>query len=250
MILLLAGTAEARALSHALREAGLPAIASLSGATRAPAPLPLPTRRGGFGGEEGFRAFLRTAGIDAVIDATHPFAARITARTAAVCAALGLPCLRLERPGWHPGPGDRWIRIDSEEEAARHVPPGATVLLATGRQSLGRFAGLAGRRVLLRVIDPPEGPFPWPGGDFLQGRPPFDAAAEEALFRRHRIDWLVAKDSGGEGGRAKLDAARALGLPVLMLRRPPPPPGLRVVADVSAALVWALDLPRRGGAAP
>lgn len=240
-ILLLAGTSEARRLAAALADRGLPAIASLAGATREPAPLPLPTRHGGFGGAEGFEAFLDARRISAVIDATHPFAARITARTHAICTVRALPLLRLERPGWIPGPEDRWTFVADESEARRLIPEGATVFLATGRQSLPAWEGLRAQAVHLRVIDLPGGPFPFPGG-FVVARPPFDEAAEAALFRRLGVTHLAVKDSGAADARAKLDAARALGIEVLVLRRPPAPPGLRTVAMPEEALAWAVAL--------
>lgn len=237
-LLLLAGTAEARDLAQRL--AGRPGLAvtiSLAGATRQPRPLPWPTRTGGFGGAAGQEAFLREGGFTHVIDATHPFARAISARTAEVCAALGLPRLLLQRPGWTAGPGDDWRFVADEAEAAALIPDGAAVFLATGRQSLARFAGLAGCTVYLRQIDPPDAPFPLPQGGFVIGRPPFPVDEEVALFRRLGIDWLVVKDSGGEKSRSKLDAARQLRLPVVMLRRPPPPPG-PVAATVEEALGW------------
>ena len=240
-ILLLAGTSEARRLAEELAARGVPALASLAGATREPAPLPLPTRHGGFGGAEGFAGFLESAAIAAVIDATHPFAARITARSCAVCAARGLPLLRLERPGWRPAYGDRWTFVTDEQEAVRLIPPDARIFLATGRQSLPHWAGLEARSVHLRVIDPPDRPLPFPGG-FVQGRPPFDASAEAALFADLRISHLVVKDSGASEARAKLDAARDLGLEVIVLRRPPPPRGLATVRTVEEALAWAVAL--------
>ncbi|SHI29638.1 cobalt-precorrin-6A reductase [Wenxinia saemankumensis] len=240
-ILLLAGTAEARALAGLLAEAGIPALASLAGATARPEPLPLPTRTGGFGGAEGFRAVLREEGIRAVIDATHPFAARITERTAGICAAEGMPCLRLQRPGWQEGPGDDWRRIAAPDEARAAIPAGATVFLATGRQSLPAFEGLAGRKVLARVVDPPRGDMPVPGGQWITGRPPFTEESEVALFALLGVQWLVAKDAGGPGGWPKMAAARRLGLPVVLLDRPPLPAGLEVVGTARAALDWAKD---------
>ena len=235
-LLLLAGTGEARRIAAALK--GRDAVASLAGATREAAPLDLPVREGGFGGAAGFEAFLDEAGIEAVLDATHPFAHRITRRSAEICAARGLPYLQFLRPPWQPGPGDRWTEITREEDAARHMPEGATVFLGTGRQRLERFANLEGRRVICRRIDPPEGAFPFPGGDYLLGRPPFSAADEEALFRRLDIDVLVVKNAGGAASATKLAAARALGLPVLMLRRPDPGPW-PVTQDVEEAIRWA-----------
>jgi precorrin-6A/cobalt-precorrin-6A reductase len=241
-VLLLAGTAEARAVDRLLSAQGIPTLASLAGATAQPAPLLSPTRIGGFGGAAGFRAVLEEARIGVVIDATHPFAARITDRTARLCAEAGVPYLRLSRPGWTEGPGDRWTRVAHLTDAPAHIPTDTTVFLATGRQSLPDLAALApGRRLLLRQIDPPDAPFPYDGA-FLLGRPPFDAAAEEALFRAEAVDWLVVKDAGG-AGEGKLIAARALGLPVLMIDRPPAPAGITTVITAEAALDWLAGLP-------
>lgn len=237
-LLLLAGTGEARRIAEGLAARGIDAVASLAGATRSPAALPIPTRIGGFGGEEGFRAFLREARIGAILDATHPFAARITARSARVAAEMGLPVLCLDRPEWRPGPGDRWTTIASEEAAAAHLPPGATVFLATGRQTIDRFANLGDRRVYCRQIDPPEAPCPLKNGDYILGKPPFSVADEVTLFRALGIDALVVKNAGGALSRAKLDAARALGLPVLMIARPGLP-DVPTVPDVAGALDWA-----------
>jgi len=240
-VLLLAGTAEARALAVALHRAGIPALASLAGSTRAPTVMAIPTRAGGFGGAEGFLATLDREGIGAVVDATHPFAARITARTHALCVERGLPHLRLERSGWREGPGDRWTKVADETEAIARIPRGATVFLATGRQSLPAWAELRAARVHLRVIDPPTEPFPFPGG-WVVSRPPFDTAAEAALFARLGVTHLVAKDAGGTEGRTKFDAARGFGLAVLLIRRPPAPEGLETVATVGAALEWVEQL--------
>ncbi len=243
-LLLLAGTAEARRLARALAGMeGISAIASLAGATSDPAPLALPTRTGGFGGGKVQAAWMREQGIDAVLDATHPFASRIKARTARIARALGLPCLHLIRPPWRAGPGDDWREVESTAETPAHIPPGATVLLATGRGTLADFAPLAGqgRRLISRQIEVPDAPFPWPGGEYLAARPPFSLDDEIALFQRLKVDWLVAKNAGGAGARAKLDAARALRLPVLLLARPAPPEG-EVVESVEAALDWVKRL--------
>lgn len=235
-VLLLAGTAEARALAHALADMpGLPVIASLAGAVRVPAALPTPTRIGGFGGDAGFAAWLAAHRPRMVVDATHPFATRIGPRTAVACAAWGVPYLRLMRPPWQPGPGDHWVDIAAEEDAARIIPADARLFLATGGQRLDRFAGLAGRHVVWRGIDPRDGPPPIPGAVFVQGRPPFSEAAERALLTDHRIDWLVTRNAGGDMGRAKLSAARALGVRVAMIARPPAPDA-PTVATVAAAL--------------
>lgn len=234
-LLILGGTGEGRRLAEAL--AGRDAIVSLAGATRAPGRLSLPTRIGGFGGHAGFIRFLEEAGITSVLDATHPFACRITERTARVCARKGLPYLQLLRPPWVPVAGDRWTEIACEEEAAEHIPMGATVFLGTGRQTLDRFSNLVGRRVICRQIDPPDGPFPFAGGEYLVGRPPFSVADELALFRDSAIDWLVVKNAGGETSATKLTAARKLGLPVLMIARPAGG-DWPVVSTVREALDW------------
>ena len=238
MILVLAGTREARDLCATLASTGLAGMASLAGVTRAPMELALPVRTGGFGGDDGFRAFLRDHRPRAVIDATHPFAVHITPRTARLCAEASVPCLRLERPGWTAGPGDLWTRIADPARASDHIPPGARVFLATGRQSLAAF-DLPGRTLFLRVVDPPGAPFPGQG-HWVVGRPPFTEAADRQLFTDLRIDWLVAKDSGGAGNRGKLDAARALSLPVLMIDRPPAVGP--TVATVAQAMAWVRAL--------
>lgn len=238
-LLLLAGTGDARRIAERLT--GHDVVASLAGATRDPEPLPVPTRRGGFGGEAGFRAYLADAGITAVLDATHPYADRITARTAAICADLGLPFVQMLRPGWTPEVGDNWTEIAREEDAAALIPAGSTVFLGTGRQTLHRFANLAGRHVICRQIDPPQDPFPFPGGEFLVGRPPFSVADEVALFSRLGVDVLIVKNAGGVASRTKLTAARQLGIPVLMIARPPAG-DWPVVSTVAEALDWVAGL--------
>ncbi len=238
-LLLLAGSGEARQIATGL--AGRDVIASLAGATRAPAELPVPVRIGGFGGVAGFRTFLEEAGITAVLDATHPYARLITERTASVCAAQGLPYLQYLRAPWQAELGDKWTEIACEDDAAIHIPLGSRVFLGTGRQTLDRFANLAGRHVICRQIDPPDAPFPFAGGEFLVGRPPFSVADEVALFSRLGVDWLVVKNAGGAASRTKLTAARHLGIPVLMIARPPLGDWARV-DSVAAALDWARAL--------
>jgi precorrin-6A/cobalt-precorrin-6A reductase len=236
-LLLLAGTSQARAL--AVRLAGDPrveVIASLAGATRDPAPLPVKTRIGGFGGEREQEKYIKDNDIDAVIDATHPFAARISIRTQALCARLGLPYLQILRPGWCAQDGDNWRDVADAAAAARAIPPGAVVFLASGRQTLDAFTGREDAALYLRQIDPPSAPFPLPRGGYVIGKPPFPVADEVRLFKELGVDLLVAKDAGGRAG-AKLEAARALGLPVLMIRRPAQPPGDKAVS-VEAALAW------------
>ncbi|RVT84399.1 cobalt-precorrin-6A reductase [Rhodobacteraceae bacterium CCMM004] len=242
-VLLLAGTREARQIAGAVaQEERVSVVASLAGATRTPKPLGIPTRIGGFGGRDGFLAYLRDERIGAVLDATHPFAVGISHRTAEICAERDIPYLLVLRQPWMPGPQDTWTFLHRESDAARHVPEGARVFLATGRQRLEAFANLTGRTLFVRQIDPPSEPFPYPGGRFVVGRPPFSIAEEVALFERLRIDWLVVRNSGGTASRSKLDAARRLGLPVAMIRRPLQPEAPKV-ETVAAALSWLRRLP-------
>ncbi|MGR3500034.1 MAG: cobalt-precorrin-6A reductase [Limimaricola soesokkakensis] len=241
-VLVLAGTREGREVAAGLAARAIPVLASLAGRTRRPLEPGVPLRTGGFGGAQGFRDTVAAQGITAVIDATHPFAEEITERTARLCREDGLPHLIIRRSGWQPLPGDDWTRIAREADLAAHVPRGATVFLATGPQRLEAFTGLEGRRVLCRRIDPAPGPFPYENGDWVVSRPPFSVEDETALFALLGVDVLATKDSGGDDGRAKLEAARALGLRVVLLDRPRLPEGARVVETVEEALNWAEGL--------
>ncbi|MBU2993401.1 cobalt-precorrin-6A reductase [Octadecabacter sp. 1_MG-2023] len=244
-VLLLAGTGEAKRIAWGLADKGRRVVASLAGATRSPDPLPVPTRIGGFGGEDAFREYLAAEGISAVLDATHPFADQITDRTARVCAALEIPYCQVLRPEWSAQDDDNWTAIAAPRDVADLVPKGAVVFLGTGRQTLPEFANLEGRRVLARMIDPPTTPFPFEGGEFVIGRPPFDLKSEMRLFKALGVTHLVVKNSGGTGGRPKLDAAREMGLPVFLLDRPKAPELSETatrVETVQGALAWVAAL--------
>ena len=236
-LLLLAGTGEAQQIARELAAHGADAVVSFAGESRLSKEFGLPVRVGGFGGDDGFRSYLGAQGISAVLDATHPFAARVTDRTARICRALAIPYCRVLRPGWTPAPGDQWVMIGDEAEAAAHIAPGSTVFLATGRQTLGRYANLAQCRLICRQIDPPDREFPFENGYFLVGTPPFSVAQEKALFAELGVDWLVVRNAGGAASATKLTAARELGLPVAMISRPPEPDAPRV-RTVEAALEW------------
>ncbi len=240
-LLLLGGTREARELSKRLSAEGADAVMSLAGVTRAPVLDGLTSRLGGFGGAEGFASYVSEEKITAVLDATHPFASQITDRTAQMCQDLELPYAQLLRPAWVPRRDDNWLMIDAEDDAAAHIPLASTVFLATGRQTLGRFENLKGRRVICRQIDPPDGPFPFDGGEYLIGRPPFSVPDEVALFKDLSVDWLVVKNAGGAASFTKLEAARRLGLSVLMIKRPPMPDAHRI-ETVDAAMDWVRSL--------
>jgi precorrin-6A/cobalt-precorrin-6A reductase len=238
-VLLLAGTAEAAALARRLQaEPGITVTASLAGRVAAPRALPCPVRVGGFGGVDGLATELARAGHDLVVDATHPFAAAMSANAAAAADRVGRPRVRLLRPPWTAGPGDDWHEVDDLDGAAdRLVTLGAgTVLLATGRHHVEPFAPLAGARFVLRSIDPP-GPLPLAQVTVVLDRGPFSVANERALLVHHGIDAVVTRNSGGTGAAAKLTAARQMGLPVVMVRRPAPPPG-PVVATIDEAVMW------------
>ncbi|MWB79584.1 cobalt-precorrin-6A reductase [Pseudooceanicola sp. 216_PA32_1] len=238
MILVLAGTAEGRAVASALAAEGADAMASLAGVTRAPLRPEGRLRIGGFGGDAGFRSFLRDHAVRAVLDATHPFAARVSARTARICAEMALPHAILDRPAWQPGPGDRWSGVASPEALEGVIPAEARVFLAVGRQDLPRYAALRRNPVVIRAIEPVAAPG-FPRAEMLTSRPPWEVAEDLALLRDRRIDWIVTKNAGGQGASAKLEAARILGLPVAMIARPPLPQGASVLSSVAAALTWA-----------
>lgn len=231
VILILGGTGEARRLA-----ARLPGevVSSLAGRVTDPRLPEGEVRIGGFGGVDGLAEWLRANDITAVVDATHPFAAGITANAVAATARVGVPLLVLRRPGWTPEPGDDWRWVDSLAEAAAALP-GDRVFLTTGRQDIGVFAGCP-QYFLARSVEPPEPPLPQ-RLHVLLDRGPFTVDGEVALMREHAVDVLVTKDSGGDQTSAKLVAARRLGLPVVVVRRPPAP-AAPTVETVDAAVDW------------
>lgn len=220
-ILILAGTGEGRQIAGYCADQNINAIASLAGTTRAPKPLPLPTRHGGFGGGDGFLRYLSEHSITAVLDMTHPFAARITQRSFTLCDQKKIPFLRFERPCWQSSHGDFWTHVADDSHVAAHVSRHDTVFLATGRQTLDHYAGLSASQIYCRQIDTANGPFPFEGGEYVIGRPPFSVEDEIALFQKLGVSILVVKNAGGAASRSKLDAARALGIRVIMIDRPP-----------------------------
>ncbi|WP_127562978.1 cobalt-precorrin-6A reductase [Nioella ostreopsis] len=237
-ILLLGGTTEATTLARLLAEAGMEAIFSYAGRTDKPMAQPLPTRVGGFGGVAGLVAYLRAEAITHVVDATHPFAARMSTNAVHACAEAGVPLVGLERPGWQPGEGDRWTHVADMDGAVAALPDsGARVFLAIGKQHVADFAAKPGNFYLLRLVDPPKDPLPLPDAEAVIARGPFDVAGDRALMERHCITHIVAKNGGGAGARAKLDAARLLGLPVILIDRPYVPPR-RILISASAAMAW------------
>jgi precorrin-6A/cobalt-precorrin-6A reductase len=236
-ILLLGGTTEAGLLAHALRAAGMPATYSYAGRTDKPIEQPIPTRVGGFGGIEGLEAYLTNHKITHVIDATHPFAARMSGNAVAACAALSLPLIVVERAPWVPVPGDRWIVVRDIEAAVDALPEApARVFLAIGRQNLGLFAAKPQHHYVLRLVDQPD-VLPLPNASVLIARGPFGVAGDTALLHSHRISHIVAKNAGGTGASAKLAAARALNLPVILIARPVLP-ARHCVGTVDEVMQW------------
>jgi precorrin-6A/cobalt-precorrin-6A reductase len=237
-VLVLGGTSEARALAAGLAgRPGLRVISSLAGRVSNPALPAGEVRVGGFGGAAGLAAYARAEGVGAIVDATHPFAETISAHAVAACAQARLPLLRLARPAWNPRYGDDWHHAGSLDEAAAMLPGlGSRVFLTTGRQGLGAFAGLAGLWFLIRCVEPPGGPLP-ANREVLLARGPYQREPERALMRQFGIDVLVTKNSGGPLTEGKLDAARDLGIPVVMISRPAAAAAESVTA-VSDAVRW------------
>lgn len=242
-LLILGGTGEAAMLAretHGRFGTRLHVVTSLAGRTKQPAPLAGETRIGGFGGVGALAEYLRGEAIDIVIDATHPFAAKISAAARVACEAAAIPRLVLARPVWQPQASDRWIEAADAVAAAALVPElGTSVFLTVGRRDLAAFAGLPDCRFLIRLVEPPPEPLPFRIGNFelVIARGPFTAAAERALMLRHGVDVVVAKASGGAATEAKLIAARELNRPVILLRRPPTESG-QVAERIDEALQW------------
>ncbi|WP_327187779.1 cobalt-precorrin-6A reductase [Streptomyces sp. NBC_01334] len=248
-VLILGGTTEARRLAELLAADAVPGIrvtTSLAGRVAAPRLPPGEVRVGGFGGAEGLAAWLDEQAVDALVDATHPFAGTISLNAAKAAAHARVPLLALRRPGWVPVAGDVWHEAGSLAEAAELLPSlGRRVFLTTGRMGLAAFAALDDLWFLVRSVDAPEEPVP-SRMELLLDRGPFTLDGERELLRRHRIDVVVTKDSGGAATAPKLTAARAAGLPVVVVRRPPVPAGVRVAAGPEQALEWIGNAERGG----
>ena len=236
-ILVLGGTTEASQLARALATAGIDAVFSYAGRTEAPIAQPLPTRVGGFGGVAGLQAWLQADCTTHVVDATHPFAAQMSGNAIAACRAAGIPLLALERSAWVARAGDQWQHVPDVDAAAAALPDApARVFLAIGRQNLAAFAMRAQHHYLLRLVDAvPD--LPLPQATVVLARGPFTQEGDRALMQAHGISHVVAKNAGGSGAEAKLLAARALGLPVVLIDRPFIP-ARSTVATVDEVMDW------------
>ncbi|NNM62107.1 MAG: cobalt-precorrin-6A reductase [Steroidobacteraceae bacterium] len=238
-ILILGGTTEARQLAECLAgRHDVAATLSLAGRTTAPLAQPVPVRSGGFGGIDGLARHLREHQIRVLIDATHPYAQKISAHAVAAAALTDTPMLALRRPPWRPIPGDRWVEVQSAEDAVSHLgTEPQNVFLALGRQEIAPFSRAPQHRYLIRSVEPIDPPLAVPYARYLRGRGPFSEHDDRALLLAHAVNIVVAKNSGGTATYGKIAAARSLGIPVLLLRRPHGPPA-QCAATVGEAIAW------------
>jgi precorrin-6A/cobalt-precorrin-6A reductase len=244
-VLILGGTTEARELGFALSHREFVTTISLAGRTAAPAAQPVPVRRGGFGGVDGLAEYLREQRVDFLIDATHPYAETITANAAQAASQTNTPILALRRPPWTAVEGDVWIDVADAQDAVRALGERSRrVFLAVGRQELTPFAAAPQHRYFIRSVDPVEPPLDVPHAHYILARGPFAESEDRTLLESFSIDAMVAKNSGGEATYSKIAAARLLGIPILMFRRPAVPdcPSVATVAEAVAWLDHAVGL--------
>lgn len=237
-LLILGGTTEATDFAATAAEAGLTGIVSFAGRVARPKRQPLPQRVGGFGGAEGLAAYLRAEKITHVIDATHPFAAQMSHNAVAACTRAQVPLVALTRPAWQAQPGDTWHHVPSIAAAAAALArPAQTVLLAIGRIHLAAFTGHPQHSYVLRLVDAPDTPPPFPQHEVIVARGPFTKDSDLGLMRSRGVSLVVSKNSGGKGAYAKIAAAREMGLPVIMIDRPAIP-DRQELGDSAAVLAW------------
>lgn len=237
-VLILGGTGEAFSLAKLLdASGGFDIISSLAGRTRYPTEPPGQLRSGGFGGVAGLLEYLRSDSIEAVVDATHPYAARISSNAAKACNAINIPHVQLLRPAWQEKPEDHWIPVTTVRNAAAEILRNGfqRIFLTTGRQELKPFTAIKDRWFLLRMIDQPKSPFGFEQSEIILSRGPFDTDAEAALMQEHRIDAIVTKNSGGTATYGKVEAAQRLKLPVIIIQRPSAAEGNSVTTAGQAA---------------
>lgn len=237
-LLVLGGTTEATALCRAMSEAGIQGTISLAGRVARPVRQPLPQRIGGFGGASGLAGYLRTNAITHVVDATHPFAAQMSRNAIAACTETQVPLVTLTRAPWTTTPGDRWTCVPDIAGAVNALDRATMrVMLAIGRMNLPAFAPHPQHFYLLRLVDAPDIPPPFPRHHTIVDRGPFTSESDLALMKHHQIELIVSKNSGGTGAYAKIIAARQLDIPVIMIDRPHLPPR-RECHDVASVLDW------------
>ncbi|KKC35381.1 hypothetical protein WH87_17605 [Devosia epidermidihirudinis] len=239
-ILILGGTGEARELANRLVALGHDVTSSLAGRTQTPKLPEGGLRMGKFGGIPGLSAYLRAAHIDRLVDATHPYAGQISINASAAAQAAGVPLVRYMRPQWTQQVGDDWITVETTAEAAAALPPSADVLLTTGHAWIEQFLERDDCHFVVRLIETPTMPMPR-YATLLQTRPPYSLSDEIALMEREEITHLVTKNSGGAQTSAKLEAARRLGVKVIMIARPAYGPALEVASLDEAIAALKLD---------
>ncbi|WP_188062553.1 cobalt-precorrin-6A reductase [Sphingobium sp. KCTC 72723] len=245
-ILLLGGTSEASALARLLADADMPTTLSYAGRTDHPRAQPVPVRVGGFGGVEGLARHLRDHRITHLVDATHPFAAQMSANAVEAARIAAVPLIALTRPAWRAQPGDRWTHVpDIAGAVAALAGPPRRVMLALGRMHVDAFAAQPQHHYLLRFVDPPATPPVLPDHSLIVDRGPFNVEGDSALMQAHGIELVLCKNAGGTGAQAKLLAARALDLPVILIDRPVLPPRDEVHSP-HAVLRWLGHAADRG----
>ncbi|WP_039019528.1 cobalt-precorrin-6A reductase [Halocynthiibacter namhaensis] len=245
-ILLLGGTTEATRLAHHLANTDYDVLFSYAGRTANPVAQPLPTRVGGFGGVDGLSDFLRTENITHVIDATHPFAAQMSTNAVSACATTQVNLAGFERAPWQAGAGDNWQSVADIQAACDALPSDPTqVFLAIGKQHIDVFATRPEHRYLLRLVDKPTHPLPMLNAHAVIARGPFDLAGDLTLLKDHDIKIIISKNAGGIGAQAKLEAARTLGLKVIMIDRPFIP-ARQVFSNVDDVMTWLDHSANRG----
>ncbi|MGO4909139.1 cobalt-precorrin-6A reductase [Pseudorhodobacter sp. W20_MBD10_FR17] len=244
-ILLLGGTTEASSLAEALAARDMDAVFSYAGRTAQPAAQRLPMRVGGFGGVAGLAAYIQAHSITHIVDATHPFAAQMSRNAIEASLACGVQLLALERKPWRAAQGDDWLHVPDIAGAVAALPDApARVFLAIGKQTLAPFVAKPQHFYLLRLVDRPDA-LPLPNATAIIARGPFDVAGDTALLQAHAITHIVAKNAGGSGAEAKLTAARALGVQVILIDRPVLPPR-QVAGSVAEVMAWLGHSAERG----
>ncbi len=250
-ILILGGTTEARQLAGKLvQRDDLAVTLSLAGRTESPVPQGVPTRSGGFGGAGGLAGYLREEQINLLIDATHPYAANISRNAAEAALRANVPIFALRRPAWEPVEGDRWTVVTDAVEAVQALGAAPRrVFLALGRQEIAEFAAAPQHAYVIRSVDPVEPPLDVPDATYILARGPFAEADELELLKTHRINAIVAKNSGGSATYGKITAARKLGIEVVLFRRPELP-DVPAAASISELLEkvdhWLEPAEKRG----
>lgn len=248
IVLILGDTPDARALAQSLHDAEIRGIYAHGGRKTLASPLPIPTRIGGFGGADGLGRYIAEARITHIVDATHPFTKTMSQNAVLAASRTGCPLLALTRPVWKPGAGDTWIHAPDMASAVAALDTNPQrIFLAVGRQDVARFSRQPQHHYLLRLSEPARTQPPLPHHDIVVSSGPFDEARERALLINQKIDLVVARNTGAPGSRAKLDAARSLELPVLMIDRPtlPKRPEVHAVGEVMAWLADAHPARRR-----